>query len=468
MPPRKSQSSGKRAASPLDEPDKGPVSKRTRANTRPTSASDTAASRPRPQPKMRPVPPPSPEVEAPKAKIKVVPKSGLKLSSVGGKGKAPVNNESDEYGEEEIDELEGDSEIEILPLGDKPASPPSVKKVTIRLGMSGKPTVVNPSDPVDAPEPAVSTAKIAFSVEKDGVLSRPIPIPADISYENFGFRVAQAFGEVAGQQDLTWKTNRMPNSVKWLKLGDEEDFRLIMNQADTTLQVELDKFCTLTAQNSEGRAKAKRKGKSFTPKPVPPLRDFIIYLRDRNHEKKTKEAKSKRTEKKSDKAESAGNLKGIGLKIKEFTSIIEKRKCPVCGKNCVILPGVNNAAPIHKELSKGNVQAWAHTAANAALKGKGYSLETVPDELLLNLTQEANRDYALQNWRDGDAGRKLLSRFPGIQPELFLSDTAKLNHSQTTLLFRLITGTAQLNRHLHTIKVVDSPFCPSCGEAQES
>ncbi|KAG8774540.1 hypothetical protein FRC12_001926 [Ceratobasidium sp. 428] len=404
MPPKKSKDTAKRPASP-NELDEEPVGKRTRAHTK-----NSEPARPRLRPKMRPPPPPSPEPKSALPQQKATPaakkvsKSGLKLASVGGqsvssaqskgKGKSVAFEDSeDEYGEEELDELESDSDVDIMPPSDDPA-PSSLKKVTIRLGVSGKPAIVTESASKSARlstsevEPEVGAAKIAFSVEKDGVQSRPIQIPSEIDYETFGFRVAQAFGEVAGEQDLAYKTNRMANSAKWLALSDSEDLTLIMDQADTTLQTELDQYCTATAENNEKKEKAKKKGKSaINLKKVQPLRDFVIILRDRNREQKIKEAKSSKKSAKSEKAESAGHLKGVGE---------------------------------HKVLNSGNIQAWAHIAANAAMKGKPYSLETVPDELLLMLSDRPSEPRGKKAGASGsnDAKTQPNAPVPPLAPPL--------------------------------------------------
>ncbi|KAG8694356.1 hypothetical protein FRC09_009895 [Ceratobasidium sp. 395] len=366
MPPKKSRRPPKRPASPAENKEQ-PVGKRTRAQTTSTSTAQSSTARPRPKPKMRPLAPPDDEAEAEPTPTKSKQKAssgGLKLSSRAGR---PVSNASvsakgqsakkilsdSDYGEEEIDELEDDvDEPEPPTARDHPAR--SVRKVTLRVTPpAGRPTS-NHSEP-DTPEQdqSVNMAKIAFSVEKDGVESRPIHIAADIDFETFSFRTAQSFGEVAGQQDLVWKSNRMAKSVKWRELANEQDFKLLMEVADLTLQEELDKFCTVTTANREAEKKAKSKGKAFVPKTVHPLADFIILLRDRNQEKRIKEAKSSKKEKKPAKSESAGRSVGLAERIIACRKVIEARECKGCEKNCVILPGTRqNPESVHKELGK--------------------------------------------------------------------------------------------------------------------
>ncbi|KAG9077204.1 hypothetical protein FRC06_009049, partial [Ceratobasidium sp. 370] len=85
-----------------------------------------------------------------------------------------------------------------------------------------------------------------------------------------------------------------------------------------------------------------------------------------------------------------------------------------------------------------------------------------------DLVKVDNRTYAIENWENSDAGLKLLSRYPAIHPESFLGNTVKLPCAHAALLFQLITGHVQLQRHLHKLQLVDSPVCQGCGEAQET
>ncbi|KAG8695257.1 hypothetical protein FRC09_009276, partial [Ceratobasidium sp. 395] len=82
--------------------------------------------------------------------------------------------------------------------------------------------------------------------------------------------------------------------------------------------------------------------------------------------------------------------------------------------------------------------------------------------------KEANKDYALGNWGDSRQANKLCELYPHIDPSQFLATVNRLPRSQATLLFRLITGHIQLQRHLHTIHAVDSPVCEGCGDAPET
>ncbi|KAG8732576.1 hypothetical protein FRC12_019215 [Ceratobasidium sp. 428] len=403
MPPKKSQSAQKRRAATPDSVDDEPVGKRTRSGVQNAQTGSPAAPRPRPKPKMRPILPPDSDVEivteSAQSNASKKPKSGgLKLASVGGrnvsgnsskgkaKGKVTMQPEDSEYGEDEIDELEDDEDLIAPP---KPAQ--KVKKLKIRVAEDKKAksleSELSIDEQLDVPEEklvATTTAKIAFATEKDGILSRPTPIDTNTTYETFMFRVAQAFGAVAGEQELTWKTDRMPKNAAWRELGSEEDFNAILGDGQETLKEEFDKAELIAATNKEGKAKAAKKGKTFVPKKkVPTLTDFVILLRDRNQERKAKEAKSTKKDKKPAKAETAGSLAGVGNKIAEYKEKIEAReRCKGCKNNCVLLPA-NNGQPKHRELSKADIQAWAHSAAKAALKGKAVSFETAPDELML-------------------------------------------------------------------------------------
>ncbi|QRW06107.1 Reverse transcriptase from transposon X-element protein [Ceratobasidium sp. AG-Ba] len=129
---------------------------------------------------------------------------------------------------------------------------------------------------------------------------------------------------------------------------------------------------------------------------------------------------------------------------------------------------------------RGNVgNALADHEARVAAKGEQYPHEFVHEYLrhykrqisasvAKGLLKEANREFAIKGWASTDAARKILDKYPSVQPETFLNNTADLPRSHSTLLFRLITGHIQLQRHLHKIQVVDSPICKGCEEAEES
>jgi hypothetical protein len=129
---------------------------------------------------------------------------------------------------------------------------------------------------------------------------------------------------------------------------------------------------------------------------------------------------------------------------------------------------------------RGNVGSiLADKEARLAAKGEQYAHDLIPPglaqyrriitrHLVKARTKEENRAYALENWTSSPAGTKLLGRYPSVDPSLFIKNTAHLNRGQTTLLFRLVTGHVQLQKHLHTLRLVDSPTCEACGEAKES
>lgn len=110
----------------------------------------------------------------------------------------------------------------------------------------------------------------------------------------FQFHVANAFGEPAHEQDLVWKTNRMPKNANWSMLKDEADFEGMLEQAGAILDAELTKFQIATAKNVADAAKAQKKGKTHVPKPVPALLDLVILVRDCHYEQKGKATKKVR------------------------------------------------------------------------------------------------------------------------------------------------------------------------------
>ncbi|QRV76909.1 RNA-directed DNA polymerase from transposon X-element [Ceratobasidium sp. AG-Ba] len=132
--------------------------------------------------------------------------------------------------------------------------------------------------------------------------------------------------------------------------------------------------------------------------------------------------------------------------------------------------------PAHDNIL-GNV--LADQEARGAAKGDQYKHDLIPRGLhryKRRMTQsiakialkEDNRIFAARGWAVSGPGKKLLAKYPSIDPSKFLQDTAHLRRGQITLLFRLITGHVQLNLHLHTLQLVDSPACQACGAAIES
>jgi hypothetical protein len=143
---------------------------------------------------------------------------------------------------------------------------------------------------LDDIEPKLETKvpNIAFAVQKDGIVSRPITILPNIDFELFRYRVADEFGEAASTQDLVWKTNRMTKSANWGTLKDADNFKRIIDQAKATLHAENERRELIKAKNDADAAKAKKQGKPHVPKPVPPIEEFVILIRDCNQEQKAK------------------------------------------------------------------------------------------------------------------------------------------------------------------------------------
>ncbi|QRV81763.1 Reverse transcriptase from transposon X-element protein [Ceratobasidium sp. AG-Ba] len=132
--------------------------------------------------------------------------------------------------------------------------------------------------------------------------------------------------------------------------------------------------------------------------------------------------------------------------------------------------------PAHKEIL-GNT--LADKEAKLAAKGEQYPHDLVPlglvnyrrcitKHLAKECTKQDNRFYANRAWRSTAAGLKLLGKYPLVEPSEFLRNTAGLNRAQATLIFRIVTGHIQLQSHLHTLRLVDSPACQACGETRET
>ncbi|KAB5590973.1 hypothetical protein CTheo_5589 [Ceratobasidium theobromae] len=367
MPPRKQKSTrAKRAASPVD-PGESSAKKKARAEAAPDMV-DVG----------QPENPPSAPVEAKPGPSKSHSKPYPKMHA--------ARPPSPEYGEEEIEE---------------PAAKTAPKKVRLCLGEAGSSVIVEPTAEIDElvddhdillpidldtdsePEeelPKPKTPKIAFVTQQDGILTRPIAIPDDVDFDVFRYRVADEFRVAANAQELVWKTNWMAKSANWATLRDAEDFRRVMDQARATIVAEAERRCLLIAQNAAGMKKSNAKGKSFVPKLIPAIEEFVIMIRDCNQERKAKEQAPKK-DKKPEKTEGAGPLKGIAGRILENEAKIKARNCEKCGKSCVIVP-TRGGAPEHKELSRADIQLWAQIAA----KGTDISLETPPQQLILQLS----------------------------------------------------------------------------------
>ncbi|KAG8725209.1 hypothetical protein FRC09_006043 [Ceratobasidium sp. 395] len=121
----------------------------------------------------------------------------------------------------------------------------------------------------------------------------------------------------------------------------------------------------------------------------------------------------------------------------------------------------------------------ADKEARAVAAGKRYPQDLVPpffDDYHLVITRhtakiilkETNRDFALGNWADSTRARRLLDFYPRLDPSNFLASVDRLPRSHATMLFRLITGHIQLQRHLYGIHAVDSLICEGCGGAPET
>jgi hypothetical protein len=148
--------------------------------------------------------------------------------------------------------------------------------------------ILLPVDIEDEDQPKVEPLNIAFSIQKDGIVSRPITIPLNIDFELFRYHVANKFGEAANSQELVWKTNRMAKTANWGALKDVKDFERIMEQAVATLCEENDCHSLIIAKNAAGADKAKQRGKPFVHKPVPTVEEYIITICDCNQEQKSK------------------------------------------------------------------------------------------------------------------------------------------------------------------------------------
>ncbi|KAG8684497.1 hypothetical protein FRC09_015351, partial [Ceratobasidium sp. 395] len=168
------------------------------------------------------------------------------------------------------------------------------------------------------------------------------------------------------------------------------------------------------------------------------------------------------------KGEATGAPKALLRAIRSEMRRIEERE------ECMLLSLL--WCPGHQDIV-GSVEA--DREAKAAAQGKNYPRGFVPKILLeyrpvvsrsvaKGLFKEANKDFALGNWGDSRQANKLRELYPNIDPSRFLASANRLPRSQASLLFRLITGHIQLQRHLHSIHAVDSPICEGCGDAPET
>jgi hypothetical protein len=185
--------------------------------------------------------------------------------------------------EDMIDELLHDDPV--VPAQVK-SSGLKTKKLTLRIGSEANLTLK-----LALPIVFESPDKLAFSIHKDGVESRPVRILEYIDYE-FRMQVAGEFHHATDEMDLVWKTNRMAKGASWCELSSLEDFQVIMRQAKSFLAAESELFRLMVAKNAADAASAKRHGKYHVPKHVPPVHQFVIFVRDRNYERKMKAPKN--------------------------------------------------------------------------------------------------------------------------------------------------------------------------------
>ncbi|KAF8593674.1 hypothetical protein BDV93DRAFT_566269 [Ceratobasidium sp. AG-I] len=291
------------------------------------------------------------------------------------------------FEQEEVDELLND----LFANDPEPPLAPKPKKVTIRLPKNSKVRETKQESDEEEENKAEThkdkrnidagdvSAGIAFAVEKKGVVSRPVAFSIDIDFDSFRFRVANAFGEAAHEQELVWKTNRMLKNASWGALKEEADFEGMIEHAGGVLEVEATKFQMATAKNEADAANAKKKGKPFVPKPIPALSELVILIRDSHFEQKSK---VKKKDKKSNKEEGAGDLRGVGGKILEYQEKLKARKCATCGKSCILIP-IPGGPPEHKEMTNAQVLLWAQLAA----KGN-TSLASPPQQLVLQMSDQ--------------------------------------------------------------------------------
>jgi ribonuclease HI len=121
----------------------------------------------------------------------------------------------------------------------------------------------------------------------------------------------------------------------------------------------------------------------------------------------------------------------------------------------------------------------ADSEAKAAAQGKTYPEELIPSSLvhyrpprnpttLKRTLKEENRQLARSYWETSEAGVKYHARYPTTPPFDFIGRTRALPRSRIVTLYRLISGHAQLNHHLHRLQAVPSPICDHCGDAVET
>ncbi|QRV99005.1 hypothetical protein RhiJN_27024 [Ceratobasidium sp. AG-Ba] len=416
MPPRKVSDLPKRAASPAPE---DTIRKRLRSST---TRHDVAAEPPvstgisklRPKPPMRPKRPLSPGDEPLPSSVagkpkKLATKSGLKLATVGmaarakatgkGKAKAVVHfDEGSEYGKTKLKlKKKLMSSKTMLTMRSKYLAKSNLQKHHyLSQCIDKKPGEPSPEIEANTPsEPSLRMAKLVFVAQKGSVLSRPVEIEPTINFATFELHVAKAFGAVAGQQELMWKTDRMAKADKnWRELSNDDDLRIVIAIGVSTLEDELKRAQVVVARNEEGEKKALLKGKPFFPKAVPTLADFTIIVRDLSYENKAKV--SKKETKSSKKEATAGPLAGIAEKILRCAAAIKERKCAVCGKSCVVIPQ-ENAPAIHKPLTEADIQTWAQSAA----KQGDTSFESVPKALMLQFMDRKGEPRGKKNGPSG-------------------------------------------------------------------
>jgi ribonuclease HI len=125
------------------------------------------------------------------------------------------------------------------------------------------------------------------------------------------------------------------------------------------------------------------------------------------------------------------------------------------------IPGNERADGEAKKAAEGN--STPHNHLPASLLFLPISAAATRQSWSDKLKQQAAHSFS-----KSPRAQQALSIDPSLPSKSYLKLTRPLRRKQTALITQLRTGHVPLNKHLHTIGLVESPICPGCNEHAET
>ncbi|CAE6456273.1 unnamed protein product [Rhizoctonia solani] len=231
---------------------------------------------------------------------------------------------------------EHDLEVDELESSPQPKRTP--KKITLRFGSkqvnssSKTKQENNPSKTDDGILVAYeSPNRLAFAIHKNSIKQRTVAIPLDINYATFRQQVADEYQVAAHGMDLNYKTTRMAKSDSWCGLASLEDFESIIQNARSSIASDAERHRLAIIKNAADAKSAQKRGRDHVPKPVAPVRQFVILVRDQNFDKNAKASGSKKDKKSKSESEEGkvATWKDLAKQIIEYKKQLTARKCNI-------------------------------------------------------------------------------------------------------------------------------------------